>query len=173
MCKERMTKRMFDLKFDLKFFWGHCFNMYFWFDVNLHHRIRYSFVLCILHSDFHWLLFFFHIFFLHLSSPLICLSRAKYGISLLTLCFANHNNEKKTNWTEREGWFFWCERVWERNNEFLFAVWMRHFKTQHERVFDIHADILCRHLQVLQDQKARRKLLTWLTISRFKFVGLI
>jgi hypothetical protein len=48
-------------------------------------------------------LFVFFIFFLHLSSSLICLSRAKYGISSLTLCLAKHNDEKKTIQTEREG----------------------------------------------------------------------
>jgi hypothetical protein len=49
----------------------------------------------------------------------------------------------------------------ERNNEFLFGVWMRHFKTQNERGFlVIHSEILCRHLQTMQDHLARMKLLT-------------
>ncbi len=61
-------------------------------------------IFCI--SDFHSLFFTLFYFFLHL----ICLSRAKYGISSLTLCLANYNDEKKTKQTEREGCFFWCER---------------------------------------------------------------
>ncbi len=31
--------------------------------------------------------------------------------------FCNCNDEKKTSQTEREGWFFWYERVWEREEQ--------------------------------------------------------
>jgi hypothetical protein len=75
---------------------------------------------------------------------------------------ANQTYEKKTiRQEERDGSSDLREYERERNNEFLFGVWMRHFKTQNERVFlVIYSDILCRHLQTMQDQKARWKLLT-------------
>ncbi len=85
------------------------------FDLMCISIIEYGTLLCCV-SQFALLIFFFF-FFPHLSSPLICLSRAKYGISSLTLCLANHNNQKKTNWKkERDDSFDVRESLREMNN---------------------------------------------------------
>ncbi len=148
-----------------------CFFYLMWISIN---RIRYSFLFCILHFLFHWSLFFCSFFFF--ISPFI--SFVFQGQSMESLhspyVWQNYNNEKKTNQTEREGWFFWCVRVWEREEQSI-PLWCLDEAFQNskwESVSVIHSDIICRHLQTMQNQEARRKLLTWLTISRSEFVGL-
>ncbi len=78
--------------------------------------------------------------------------------------------KRRKEWEGVRGMFLWIwERVKKRNNEFLCGVWVRHQSPKWESVSSIHSDILCRHLQTLQDQMVKMKLLTWLTISRSKF----
>ncbi len=110
------------------------FYIFFWFDVNLHHRIMYSFVLCILHFWF-WLVivFFYHFFF-------IIISFFFQGWSMESLhsplCLANHNEGKKNISDRKRGMILlMLESLWERNDEFLCGVWMRHFKLKMRECF--------------------------------------
>ncbi len=163
----RMTERILD--FWIIFF--SCFLQFLWIFI-LGKGIR---LFCLfLISDFHWEFFYliFHfLFILHHFPYLINPLRAKYRNSFTHLLFA------KSSWRlgregegERDGSFGVreCDEeerwipLWCLNETFQNSKWVS--------VSLIHSDILCRPLQILQDQKARRKLRTWLTSSRWGVV---
>ncbi len=124
-------------------------------------------------SDFHWLLFFFS-FFLFIS-PLLSFVFQGQSMESLHWPFAWQiimMRRKQIRQKERDDSF--DVRESEREEQWI-SLWCLDETFQNskwESASVIHSDILCRHLQSMQDQKARRKLLTWLTISRFKIVSL-
>ena len=153
--------------------------MFFSFSVNIHLRIRYSIVLCIFDFWFPLIIVVFYlilyfVFILHLFPYLINPLRAKYGNSFTHPLFA------KSSWRlgregegERDGSFGVRECDEEERWIPLWCLDETFQNSKWESVSLIHSDILCRPLQMLQDQMGRRKLLTWLTTSRSEFVGLI
>ncbi len=155
----RMTERILD--FWIIFF--PCFLPFLWiFILEFGTRLCCAFLI----SNFHWYLLFFYlilhfVFIPHLFPYLMNPLRAKYGNSFTHPLFRQIIMKIRERERGREGWFFWCERVlwrgtmnsfWDLDETFQNSKW--------ESVSLIHSDILCRPLQMMQDQMGRRKLLT-------------
>ncbi len=168
--KERMTKRMFDFKNFLIIIFLHVFLI--WCESPTSNNVLF----CVLYFAFLVsivIVCFFPSFF---SSPLLSFVFQGQSMEFLHWPFVWKmimTRRKQIRQEEKDDSFDVRESEREEQSICLWCLDEAFQKSKWESVSGIHSDILWRHLQTMQDLEARWKLLTWLTISRFEFVGLI